>query len=363
MSDDGSATVDERRLLLRGLAWGFVGVLAFSLSLPTTQVAVRDLGPTFATVGRAVAAAVLAAGYLTWRRARLPDRSLLPSLLIVAAGVVVGFPLFTALALQRTDSAHGAVIVGLLPAATAVAGVLRTRERPSPAFWAACAAGAVAVTVFALVQGRGLPTTDDALTLLAVLCAAVGYAEGARLAPLIGADQVICWALLLSVPVLLPVLLLDVTRRTPSADAAGWACFVYTAVVSMLLGFFAWYRGLALGGVAKVSQVQLAQPLLTVAESVLLFDQELDPAIVLAAVAVLACVAAAQRTRVHRPRVAHPPSPHPPGAPSPDPLRDPEPTDSRSRAGRRYRDPSRPGQSRRRRSPHQDEQSRDHVDP
>jgi len=143
-----------------------------------------------------------------------------------------------------------------------------------------------------------LPTPADGLTLLAVLAAAAGYAEGARLAPLLGSDQVICWALLLSLPLLVPVLVVDVVRVSPTADLAAWGCFAYTAVVSMLLGFFAWYRGLALGGVAKVSQVQLAQPLLTVAESVVLFGQRLDPAVVLTALAVLGCVAAAQRTRV-----------------------------------------------------------------
>ena len=272
--------------------------MAFSLSLPTTQVAVRELGPTFATAGRAVAAALLAAAYLSGRGARLPPRAMLPGLLVVAAGVVIGFPLFTALALQRTDSAHGAVVVGLLPAATAVLGVLRTGERPSPAFWLSCGAGALAVAVFAVVQGAGLPTTADGLTLLAVLAAAAGYAEGARLAPALGSDQVICWALLLSLPVTLPFLLVDVARTTPSATSAGWACFAYTAVISMFLGFFAWYRGLALGGVAKVSQVQLVQPLLTVAESVVLFGQRLEPAVLIAAAAVLCCVAAAQRSRV-----------------------------------------------------------------
>lgn len=276
-------------------------MLAFSLSLPTTQVATRQLGPTFATSGRAIAAAALALAYLACRRADLPGRELLPGLLVVAGGVVVGFPLLTALALQRTDSAHGAVIVGLLPAATAVAGVLRTRERPSVAFWIACAAGALAVGSFAVVRGAGVPTADDGLTVLAVLSCAVGYAEGARLAPRLGSDQVICWALLLSVPLLLPVLLVDVVRTTPTATAAGWSCFAYTAVVSMFLGFFAWYRGLALGGVAKVSQVQLAQPLLTVAASVVLFGQRLEPAVIVTAVAVLGCVAAAQRTRVVRP--------------------------------------------------------------
>ena len=298
MRDQGSATQSAPPALPRGLAWGFLGVLAFSLSLPTTQVAVRQLGPVFSTVGRAVVAAGLAAGYLAWRRARLPDRWVLLSLLVVAAGVVVGFPLFTALALQRTDSAHGAVIVGLLPAATAVLGVLRTGERPSWAFWVAAAAGAAAVVVFAVVRGSGLPSSADGLTVVAVLSAAVGYAEGARLAPLLGADRVICWALLVSTPFLLPVLAVDLAAGLPSADAAGWACFAYTAVISMFLGFFAWYRGLALGGVAKVSQVQLVQPLLTVAESVVLFGQQLDLVIVLAAVVVLCCVAAAQRTRV-----------------------------------------------------------------
>ncbi len=206
--------------LPRGLAWGAVGVLAFSLSLPTTQVAVRQFGWVFATSGRAVAAAGLAAAYLAFRRARLPGRALLPGLLVVAAGVVVGFPLFTALALQRTDSAHGAVIVGLLPAATAVLGVLRNGERPSPAFWVTCAAGALSVAVFAVVRGAGLPTTADGLTVLAVLAAAVGYAEGARLAPLLGSDQVICWALLLSLPLMLPALAVDVALSPRTRRAA-----------------------------------------------------------------------------------------------------------------------------------------------
>jgi len=270
----------------------------FSLSLPTAQVAVRQLGPIFATAGRAVVAAILAGVYLAYRRARPPGYALLPGLLVVTAGVVIGFPLFTSLALQQTDSAHSAVIVGLLPAATAVLGTLRTGERPSPAFWVACCAGAVSVAVFAVVRGSGLPTTADGLTVLAVLSAAAGYAEGARLARLIGSAEVICWALLLGLPFLTPVLVIEMVRTTPSANPAGWACFAYTAVFSMLFGFFAWYRGLALGGVAKVSQVQLAQPLLTVAESVVLFRQHLELAVLVAAVAVLACVAAAQRARV-----------------------------------------------------------------
>jgi drug/metabolite transporter (DMT)-like permease len=185
--------------------------VAFSLSLPTTQVATRQLGPVFATSGRAVAAALLAVVYLAYQRAHLPCRDVLPGLLVVAAGVVVGFPLCTALALQRTDSAHGAVIVGLLPAATAVMGVLRTGERPSRAFWTACAAGAGAVAVFAVVRGAGLPTTDDGLTVLAVLSAAVGYAEGARLAPLLGSDR---------------------SSAGPSCSAFRWSCRSWSSTSS-----------------------------------------------------------------------------------------------------------------------------------
>jgi len=300
MRADSSAIVRERVALRRGLMWGAAGVFAFSLTLPTTEVAVRELGPLFATAGRAAVAAGLAAAYLGWRRAALPPAALLPSLLVVCVGVVIGFPLFTALALQRETSAHGAIIVGLLPAATAAFGALRNAERPSLAFWGACAAGAAAVTAFAVVRGQGLPTTSDAWLLLAVLAAAAGYAEGARLAGVLGSDQVICWALLLTIPVTLPMLVLSIARGAPDASAAGWGCFAYTAIVSMFLGFFAWYRGLALGGVAKVSQVQLTQPLLTVGFSVLLFGQQLDPAIIITALVVLLCVAVAQRTRVRR---------------------------------------------------------------
>lgn len=295
-----------------GLAWGALGVLAFSLSLPTTQVAVRDLGPVLASFGRALVAAALAAGYLLMRRAARPTRSHLPGLLVVVGGVVIGFPLCTSLALRTESSAHSAVIVGLLPAATAVWSVLRGGERPSAAFWCACAAGAVAVTVFAVARGSGLPSTGDGFTVLAVLAAAGGYAEGARLAPELGADRVICWALLLSLPVVLPVTALSVVTTPPSANGSAWACFAYTAGISMFLGFFAWYRGLSLGGVAKVSQLQLAQPLLTVVESAVLFGEPVGPPVVIAAVAVLVCVAMAQRSRVG----GGPPRPAPPPQPS-----------------------------------------------
>ena len=298
VSRSDSAIGTDSNVLRRGLAWGSVGVVAFSLTLPTTQVAVRDLGPIFATTARAACAAALAAIYLTLRGARLPAREHLGGLMTVTAGVVIGFPLFTSMALRHTESGHGAVIVGLLPLVTALGGVLRTGERPSRAFWLAAGAGAGAVALFAIAEGQGLPTGADGLTMLAVMAAAAGYVEGARLSPFLGSDCVICWALMLSLPVVLPVLLLATAHERPAAHGSAWLCFAYTAIVSMFLGFFAWYRGLALGGVAKVSQLQLAQPLLTVTASVVLFRQHLDEKTLLGAAGVLLCVAAAQRARV-----------------------------------------------------------------
>jgi drug/metabolite transporter (DMT)-like permease len=298
MGSNDSAIAQRRTALSRGLAWGLLGVLAFSLTLPTTQVTVRQLGPIFASAGRASLAAAFATAYLAWRHAPIPPLRLWPSIVVVAVGAVIGFPLCTAIALQHESSSHGAVIVGLLPAATAILGVLRSGERPSRAFWVACAAGAVAVTAFAIVRGQGVPSPADGLTLLAVVAAAISYAEGSHLGRALGSDRVICWALIAALPVTVPALLVEVVHRQPSANTSGWACFAYTAAISMFLGFFAWYRGLALGGIAKVSQVQLAQPLLTVAASVVIFGQRLEVGVVIAAVAVLVCVGAAQRARV-----------------------------------------------------------------
>lgn len=275
---------------------GLVGVVCFSVTLPVTRLAVPQMGGTFVGLGRALVAAVLA-GILLWlRREPLPDRRHWPALAVVALGVVVGFPLLSALALKGLPAAHSAVLVGLLPAATAVMAVVRAGERPSAAFWGSCAVGAVSVLLFAAAEGAGMPRLGDLQLLGAVLAAAVGYAEGGRLARELEGWRVICWALILAAPFLVvPVWLSSgtVSHATPAA----WAAFAYVSSVSMFLGFFAWYRGLALGGVARVGQIQLLQPVLTLAWAALILGEAIRPLTLGASLLVIGSVALTQRAR------------------------------------------------------------------
>jgi len=280
------------------LLLGFLGVVGFSGSLPATRVAVEELDATFVGLGRAVVAAALGAVLLLILRQPRPRRDQLGRLALVALGVVIGFPLFTALALRELSSAHGAVIVGLLPAATAGMAVARAGERPSPGFWLASGAGLVAVLGFAATQGAGLPKPSDGLVLAAVAFGALGYAEGGALARELGGWQTICWALVVAMPVVVPLAFVAALQGDLSAGAGAWAGFAYVSLISMFLGFFVWYAALARGGVAKIGQVQLAQPVLTLVWSGALLGEEVGLATVAAALLVLASVAAVQRTRV-----------------------------------------------------------------
>lgn len=280
------------------MAWGALGVLAFSFTLPATRVAVGQLDGAIVGLGRAVIAAVLAIVVLLATRQPFPRRALWPSLVVVSFGVVLGFPLFSALALTMVPASHGAVIVGLLPAATAVMAVARAGERPSFAFWASTLLGLAAVMAFAAAVGAGRPQLADGLILLAVALGALGYAEGAVLSRELGGWQVICWALVLAAPFLTPVVALRIAERGLSASPAAWAGFAYVSLVSQFLGFFAWYRGLAVGGVARVGQLQLAQPVVTLLWSVLLLGERFTWPTIAAAAAVLASVLVTQRTRV-----------------------------------------------------------------
>jgi drug/metabolite transporter (DMT)-like permease len=277
---------------------GFLGVLAFSFTLPATRVAVEQLDPTFVGIGREAFAAIPAALILALARARFPSRVQLRRLGIVAFGVVFGWPLFTAIALRGLTSAHSAVIVGILPAATAVAAVLRAGERPARGFWLASLAGLIAVLGFAASQGAGLLSTDDLLILIAVALSAIGYAEGGALARELGGWQVICWAVLLSAPLTVPIALVAAAGSDVHADADAWLGFAYVAGVSALLGFFPWYAGLARGGVAKIGQIQLIQPLLTLAWSAALLGEHVSAITLFAAVLVVLCVVGTQRTQV-----------------------------------------------------------------
>jgi drug/metabolite transporter (DMT)-like permease len=281
---------------------GFVGVLGFSFTLPATRAAVDGLDPAFVGIGRTVAAAALAAAILLARREPLPSRPQLRRIALVAAGVVFGFPLLSALALRHLPSAHAAVTVGILPAATAVVAVIRDGERPSRRFWIASAAGLVAVLAFAVFQGAGVPRGGDLLLLGAVAAAALGYTEGASLAREMGGWRVISWALVLSLPLTVPITLAAASAGLGRADVGDWLCFAYVALVSQYLGFLPWYAGLARGGTAKIGQVQLAQPLLTLVWSAALLGEQIGAATVLAATVVLLSVAATQRARVERRR-------------------------------------------------------------
>ncbi|MBV1855305.1 DMT family transporter [Catellatospora tritici] len=282
-----------------GLALGALGVLAFSMSLPATRTAVQELDSWFVAFGRAVGAGLLAWGYLRATGAPRPSRAQWRRLAVVALGVVVGFPLFTSLALTAQTAAHGAVVVALLPAITAVFAVLRAGERPPRAFWLAASAGLVAVVGFLAAGGtvRGSLELADLYLLVAVVLCGLGYAEGGALARELGGARTICWALIVALPVTVPVTALAAVVHPPHASATAWAGFGYVTVISMFLGFFAWYTGLARGGVAQVGQVQLAQPVLTLLWSALLLGEPVGPAAIVAALAVLVCVVLTQRTR------------------------------------------------------------------
>jgi drug/metabolite transporter (DMT)-like permease len=281
-----------------GLAWGVVGVVAFSVSLPATKLAIRRLDPVFVSIGRAVIAGALAAIVLRATRAVLPTAVQFRRLAVVSAGVVFGFPLFTGYALKHVPSAHGAVVIGILPAATAVLGVIRNRERPSPVFWLAAFLGSTIVIGFALRHGTGGFELADLMLLGAVACAAIGYVEGARLAAELGGARVICWSVLIALPLTVPITVYAGVSNGVHGNTSSWLAFAYLGVVSMFLGFFAWYRGLHEGGVARVSQVQLAQPGLSLVWAALLLNEHLDAAGVLATAAIVACVAVAQRARI-----------------------------------------------------------------
>jgi drug/metabolite transporter (DMT)-like permease len=308
MSSDSSAIVHSVAPLLHGpqrpqgsgLAWGLLGVTAFSFTVPFTRVAAHDgLSPLFVGAGRAVVAAVLAAVCLVVTGQRLPDRGQWRRLAVVAGGVVVGFPLLTSYALTQAPASHGAVVIGLLPAATAVMAVLRAKEHVPVRFWLSAAMGALAVVTFAGLQQGGLGELHwtDLLLLGAVIAAAVGYAEGGRLARELGAWQTVSWALVLAVPLMLVLTAVSVADETPSAGSAQWLAFAYLSGVSMFLGFFAWYRGLAIGPMAQVSQVQLIQPVLSILWAALLLREHVGWATVVGGLVVVACARSAVRTR------------------------------------------------------------------
>lgn len=289
----------------RGMLLGVLGVLIFAATLPATRMAVGDalapqLPPTFVTVGRAAVAGVLSLAYLLLLRARTPARRHWPALAVSALGTVLGFPLFLALALRQVEAVHAAVVTGVLPLATAAAAAVLLRQRASAGFWVCALAGCALVIGYAAWQGSGAPTRADGLLLLAVASAAVGYVGGAKVSVALPAPQVISWVLVLSLPFTLP--LAWWLRPLQPASGAAWGGFVYVSLFSMWLGFFAWYRALVLGGVMRVSQVQLLQPFAALLLAVPLLGEPLDGATVGFALAVLGVVFVGRRMPVQASR-------------------------------------------------------------
>lgn len=285
----------------RGWLLGLVGVTLFSLTLPATRIAVAVLDPVLVGLGRALVAAVLAGTLLLATRQPLPRGREWLQLAACAGGVVLGFPLLSAWALQVVPAAHGAVVLGVLPLATALFGALLVQERPSLAFWAVGLLGAALVVVFALREGGGSLLWEDLALLGAVFAASLGYAEGARLSRRLGGWQTISWALVVSIPVLLwPVFEAAGRQDFAAVPAEAWIAFAYVALVSQYLAFFAWYRGLALGGVARVGQVQLLQAFLTLGFAAAINGEAIGWDTALFAAAVVACVALGRRLPVAR---------------------------------------------------------------
>jgi drug/metabolite transporter (DMT)-like permease len=288
----------------RGMLMGLVGVAIFSLTLPMTRVAVREIDPVLVGLGRALVAAVLAAGLLAATRQPWPTRAQWKSLALVALGVIVGFPVFSSIAMRSLPASHGAVMNGLLPVATALLATWRGGERPSRAYWFWAVVGSLLVAAFAGRESGGSLQAGDAAMLAAILLGALGYAEGGKLAASLGGWQVICWALVLSAPVLAAPVLWLTWQQPVVPSAAAWATFAYVAVFSQFLGFFAWYHGLALGGIARVGQVQLLQVFMTLGFAALLFGERVDPVTWLFAGAVLATVVFSRRSAISRPAPA-----------------------------------------------------------
>ncbi|GAA3861102.1 DMT family transporter [Leifsonia kafniensis] len=276
--------------------------------MPFTRVALGGLSPLFIGSGRAVIAALLAVAALALTRQRFPRGIQWARLAVVAGGIVVGFPLLTSYALTTTPASHAAVVIALLPAATAVLVVIRGRERPPVAFWVMAIIGAVVAVVFASLQsgGFGHLTLSDLLLFGAVVAAAIGYAEGGLLARELGAWQTVSWTLVVAAPLMIVLAAVAWVQQPPTGTPIEWAAFGYLGVVSMFLGFFAWYRGLAIGPMAQVSQVQLVQPVLSILWAALLLGEELTWATILGGVAVVLCAGIAVRTRLNRSTVTPP---------------------------------------------------------
>ncbi|MFU0887795.1 DMT family transporter [Kluyvera sichuanensis] len=275
---------------ISGWVNGLLGVVIFSGSLPATRVAVLDMDPFFLTFLRATIAGILAILLIFGFREKRPQASEIVPLIIVSLGVVIGFPLLTAMALQHVTSAHSIVFLGLLPLTTAIFGVLRGGERPKLAFWIFSVIGSLLVVGFAFSQSASVSLIGDLLMLAAVIACGLGYAEGAKLTRILGGWQVISWALIISLPFMLIATILTMPATFSGIGISAWVSLGYVSLFSMLIGFIFWYKGLAIGGIAAVGQLQLLQPFFGLGLSATLLHETVSPMMVLITLGVIMCV-------------------------------------------------------------------------
>ncbi|MNH97045.1 DMT family transporter [Sphingobacterium detergens] len=274
---------------------GLLGVIIFSGSLPATRIAVLDLDPFFVTVARATIAGILALIVLVINKEKFPQKTQFLSLGIVALGVVIGFPLLSALALRYVTSAHSIVFVGILPVSTAVFGIIRGGERPRPVFWIFSILGSLLVVGYALRQGISSSPVGDILMLFSVILCGLGYAEGGKLSKTLGGWQVISWALVFSLPVALPLTFIFLPPTVAHVGIGAWASLAYVSLFSMFIGFIFWYKGLAQGGIASIGQLQLLQPFFGLILAASLLHEEVNIGMLFVTIGVILCVGGAKK--------------------------------------------------------------------
>ncbi len=283
---------------IKAYIWGFLGIIGFGLTLPATKAAIPLFGIVAVGIGRAVVSGVLGLFLLWITKSKIPTIKQIKRLYVVALGVVFGFPLFSAYAMNQVPASHGAIVTGLLSLFTALFAVILVKEKPSIRFWISAVVGSATIVIYSIYVGGGTLHIADIALLFAVISAALGYAEGARLAKELGSWRVICYALVLSLPISIPLFCFSVQINAQHNVISAWVGFAYVSVVSMLLAFFAWYRGLELGGIAKIGQLQLLQPFITIFTSAILLSEKLSPSMFIVLAIVLASVYIGKRSRV-----------------------------------------------------------------
>lgn len=281
----------------KGMLLGFIGVLMFSLTLPFTRIAVAELSPYFVTFGRSSLGGICALLLFAFTKPKLPTKNQLIRLSVMALGVVYGFPLFVSLAMKTLPSAHGGIVLGVLPLATAVVGALRFNERPSLAFWITAVTGSLLVITYASLNGSGGLASEDWLLFVAIASASIGYSEGGKLSEEMSSVEVISWALVLTLPINIFLTYQYIDFEISAVSTSAIISFVYVGLISMYIAFFFWYRGIALGGVARVGQVQLLQPFLTLVGAYFLLDEQITAMNIGFALCVLAVVVLGKKTR------------------------------------------------------------------